>query len=164
MGTFRRIPKEALDRLVEETSQRHRVDPALVRAVIEAESNWNHAAVSRKGALGLMQLVPGTAERYGAVDAFDPQQNLDAGVRHLRVLLERYNGDLEKALAAYNAGERAVDRARGVPRYRETRHYVQKVTQSYFQPGSGRQSNWWNASRPIYRTTDGRGRVIFTNE
>jgi soluble lytic murein transglycosylase-like protein len=150
--------------MVHETAERHRVDPALVRAVIEAESNWNPSAVSRKGAQGLMQLAPGTAERFGVGDAFNPKQNLDGGVRYLRMLLERYNGDLNRSLAAYNAGEGAVDRARGVPNYRETRYYVQKVTDSYFRPGSGRLPNWGSATRPIYRTSDERGRVIFANE
>jgi hypothetical protein len=159
-----RVPNERLERLVHETAQKHRVDPALVKAVIEAESGWNPAAVSPKGALGLMQLIPGTAQRYGVVDAFNPQQNLDGGIRYLRALLERYDGDLNRSLAAYNAGERAVDRARGVPNYWETRHYVQKVTDTYFRTGSGRLPEWWNASRPIYRTTDEKGRTVFTNE
>ena len=157
-------PKVGLERMVSETAERHRIDPALVRAVIEAESNWNPWAVSRKGALGLMQLIPGTAERFGVGDAFNPEENIDGGVRYLRALLERYNGDLNKSLAAYNAGVSAVDRARGVPRYRETLHYVQKVTDFYFRPDSGRLPESWNASRPIYRITDERGRVIFTNE
>ncbi len=160
----RRVPREGLERLVHETAERHRVDPALVRAVIETESNWDPAAVSRRGALGLMQLVPGTARRFGVFDILNPQQNLDAGVRYLRALLERYKGDLNLSLAAYNAGEGAVDRARGVPNIRETRNYVQKVTDSYFRPGSGRGPNGWSAGRPIYRTTDDRGRVLFTNE
>src|SRR6266851_862199 len=89
--------------------------PAVVRAVIETESNWNPKAWSHKGAGGLMQLIPTTAQRYGASDVFNPQQNIDAGVKHLKWLLERYNGNLDLALAAYNAGEGAVDRAHGVP-------------------------------------------------
>ena len=150
--------------MVRETAERHRVDPALIHAVVEIESGWNPSAVSRKGARGLMQLVPGTAQRFGVGDAFDPQDNLEGGVRYLRTLLERYNGDLERSLAAYNAGEHAVDRAQGVPNNPETRHYVRKVTDSYFRPGSGRLRGGWNAPRPIYRATDGRGRWIFTNE
>jgi soluble lytic murein transglycosylase-like protein len=163
-GSLRPVSREFLDRLVQETAERHRVDPVLVRAVVQAESGWNPGAVSRKGALGLMQLVPETAQRYGAADAFNPAQNLDAGVRYLRSLLERYGGDVNKSLAAYNAGEHAVDRAGGVPHYRETRHYVQQISNFYFKPGSGRSSNAWNGSRPIYRAVDERGRVVFTNE
>ncbi len=163
-ATAQQSRKEELERLAAQTAERHRVDPALVRAVVEAESSWNPSAVSRKGALGLMQLVPGTAQRFGVGNALDPEENLEGGVRYLRALLERYDGDLDRALAAYNAGEHAVDRARGVPKYSETRHYVQKVTDSYFRPGSGRLRNSWNAARPIYRTTDERGRLVFTNE
>jgi soluble lytic murein transglycosylase-like protein len=153
-----------LERTVFEVAERHRVDPALVRAVIQAESNWNPWAVSHKGAQGLMQLVPGTAGRFGVADVFNPEQNIDAGVRYLRSLLQRYNGDLTKSIAAYNAGVSAVDRFGGVPRYPETRKYVQKVIDFYFQPDSGRLPDWWNSSRPIYRMVDERGRVIFTNE
>jgi soluble lytic murein transglycosylase-like protein len=152
------------DRIIHQASMRHSVDPALVRAVIKTESNWNPAAVSSKGAVGLMQLIPGTAKRLGVGDVRNPEHNVDAGVRYLRILLERYNGNLDLALAAYNAGEGAVDRARGVPAFRETRNYVQKVTEAYYRPGSGRLANWWNAPRPIHKQTDERGRVVFTNE
>ena len=158
------LPKAELERIVQETASRHRVDPALVRAVIQAESGWKPDAVSRKGAQGLMQLVPGTAEQLGVNDTFDPQQNVDGGVKYLRMMLERYDGDLDKALAAYNAGPGAVDRARGVPNYPETRAYVQKVTDTYFRPGSGRASQVLGTSRPIYRIVDERGRVVYVNE
>lgn len=161
---LRHLSKDALEKMAHETAERHRLDPALVRAVIEAESNWNPEAVSSKGAQGLMQLIPGTAESLGVEDAFDPAQNLDGGVRHLRTLLEKYDGDLERALAAYNAGAGAVDRAGGVPNYRETRNYVQKITDSYFRPGSGRNGSIWSRARSIYRVVDERGRVVFTNE
>lgn len=156
--------REKIETMIREVSARYNVDPALVRAVIETESNWNSSAVSRKGALGLMQLVPGTARQLGVNNAFDPKQNLDGGVRYLHSLLERYNGDLDRALAAYNAGPGAVDRAGGVPRYRETREYVQKVTDSYFRPGSDRLAHAYDAPRPIYRTVADDGRVVFTNE
>ncbi|MBI1750925.1 MAG: lytic transglycosylase domain-containing protein [Acidobacteria bacterium] len=160
----RQLSKTELERIVHETAARHRVDPALVRAVIEAESGWKPNAVSRKGAQGLMQLVPGTAEKLGVSDTFDPAQNVDGGVKYLRMLLERYNGDMDKALAAYNAGPGAVDRARGVPNYPETRAYVQKVTDTYFRPGSGRATQVMGTSRPIYRIVDERGRVVYVNE
>jgi len=156
--------REKIEVMIREVSDRYRVDPALVRAVIETESNWNSTAVSSKGALGLMQLIPGTAQQMGVSNAFDPKQNLDGGVRYLHTLLERYNGDLDKALAAYNAGPGAVDRAGGVPRYRETRAYVQKVTDSYFRPGSDRLPRAYDAPRPIYRMVDEDGRIVFTNE
>jgi soluble lytic murein transglycosylase-like protein len=156
--------REKIEEMIREVSARYRVDPALVRAVIQTESNWNSSAVSRKGALGLMQLVPGTAQLLGVNNAFDPKQNLDGGVHYLHNLLERYNGDLDKALAAYNAGPGAVDRAGGVPRYRETREYVQKITDSYYRPGSDRLPRAFDAPRPIYRAVSTDGRTVFTNE
>ncbi len=159
-----RANREKIEQMIREVSDRYRVDPALVRAVIQTESNWNSSAVSRKGALGLMQLVPGTAQQLGVSNAFDPKQNLDGGVRYLHTLLQRYNGDLDKALAAYNAGPGAVDRAGGIPQYRETREYVQKVTDSYFRPGSNRLPRAFEQRRPIYRAVEADGRVVFTNE
>lgn len=159
----RRTTPEELDRLVQQTAEKHRVDPQLVRAVISTESNWNAAAVSPKGALGLMQLVPGTAQQLGVADAFDPAQNVDAGVRYLAMMLDRYNGDLHRALAAYNAGPGAVDRSGGVPRFRETRNYVQKVTSTYLG-GSGRHPGAMATPIPIYRSVEADGRVVFRNE
>ena len=164
MSEYERNNREKITEMIREVSARYRVDPALVRAVIQTESNWNTNAVSRVGALGLMQLVPGTAQQLGVSNALDPKQNLDGGVRYLHSLLERYNGDLDKALAAYNAGPGAVDRAGGIPRYRETRNYVQKVTDSYYRPGSDRLPRAFEEQRPIYRTVQSDGRVVFTNE
>ena len=158
------IDRDGAERLVQEAAERHHIDPALVRAVIETESGWNATAKSRKGALGLMQLIPTTAVRFGVNDAFSPQQNVDAGVRYLKTLLQRYNGNLDLALAAYNAGEGAVDRAHGVPAFRETRDYVQKVQNAYFRPGSGRMDSLWTNPRAIRKEPDSSGRVIFTNE
>jgi soluble lytic murein transglycosylase-like protein len=154
----------ALDAVVQQSAEKNHVDPALVRAVISTESNWNSSAVSPKGALGLMQLIPGTAERLGVGNAFDPVQNVDAGTRYLGTLLQRYNGDLSKALAAYNAGPGAVDRFGGIPNYPETRNYVEKVTSTYFSPGSGRQPHAFAIPRPIYRALDANGRLVFSNE
>ncbi len=156
--------RDGAEKLVREAADRHRVDPALVRAVIETESNWNPKAYSHKGAGGLMQLIPTTAQKYGAYDVFDPQQNIDAGVKHLKWLLERYNGNLDLALAAYNAGEGAVDRVHGVPAYRETRNYVQRVQNAYFRPGSGRLADAYVNSHAIHKDLSTDGRIIFTNE
>jgi hypothetical protein len=158
------IDRDGAEKLVKEAAERHNVDPALVRAVIQTESNWNPSAYSRKGAGGLMQLIPTTAQRYGANDVFNPQQNIDAGVRHLKWLLERYNGNLDLALAAYNAGEGAVDRAHGIPAFRETRDYVQKVQDAYFKPGSGRLESAFSNPRAIHRDVDPSGRIIFKND
>jgi len=164
LSAFERANREKITQMIREVSARYRVDAALVRAVIQTESNWNTNAISRTGALGLMQLIPGTARQLGISNAFDPRQNLDGGVRYLHMLLERYNGDLDKALAAYNAGPGAVDRAGGIPRFRETRNYVQKVTDSYYQPGSDRLPRAFEENRPIYRAVESNGRVVFTNE
>jgi soluble lytic murein transglycosylase-like protein len=158
------IDRDGAEKLVREAADRHRVDPALVRAVIETESNWNPGAVSRKGAIGLMQLMPTTAQRFGVNEAFSPQQNVDAGVRYLKTLLQRYDGNLDLALAAYNAGEGAVDKAHGIPAFRETRNYVQKVQNAYFRPGSGRLDGLWINPRAIHKDVDPSGRIIFTNE
>jgi len=158
-------PENRLDRIVREAAQRNKLDPALVKAVISTESGWNPRAVSRKGAVGLMQLIPSTAQRYGVNNAFDPAQNIEGGTRYLRSLLDRYNGDLTKSLAAYNAGERTVDVNGGVPAIPETQRYVQKVTDAYFQPGSGRNSELWSPPKPpVRREVDSNGRVVFTNE
>jgi soluble lytic murein transglycosylase-like protein len=158
------IDRDGVEKLAREAADRHRVDPALVRAVIETESNWNPGAVSRKGAIGLMQLMPTTAQRFGVNEAFSPQQNVDAGVRYLKTLLQRYDGNLDLALAAYNAGEGAVDRAHGIPAFRETRDYVQKVQNAYFRPGSGRLDGLWINPRAIHKDVEPSGRIIFTNE
>lgn len=108
------------------------VEPELLRAVIAIESGFNSHAVSRAGAVGLMQLMPATARRYGVSDSFDPAQNVHAGAHHLQSLIRRYGNDLKLALAAYNAGEEAVDRCgRCIPHYRETQSYVPKVLRVY---------------------------------
>jgi Transglycosylase SLT domain len=123
----------ALRTLVDTISRNHGVDPALVRAVIKTESNFNRFAVSNKGALGLMQLIPDTGKRYGVRDFFDPQQNVDGGVRYLRFLLDKFNGNLDLSLAAYNAGENLVERLGRVPPIPETTTYVRKVRTFYRQ-------------------------------
>jgi soluble lytic murein transglycosylase-like protein len=120
--------------LARAAAERHGLDPELVLAVVAVESNFEARAVSPKGALGLMQLMPGTAAELGVVDAFDAAANLDAGTRRLLALLRHYRGDLRKALAAYNAGTAAVARHGGVPPYRETQEYVRRVLRRYAGP------------------------------
>lgn len=154
-----------LDRIVNQAAERHQLDPALVKAVISTESGWNPYAVSRKGAMGLMQLIPATAERYGVGNPYDPAQNIEGGATYLRWLLDRYNGDLTKSLAAYNAGERAVDASGSVPWYPETRRYVQKVTNAYFQSDSGHDLTLLSAPKaPVRKEVQSDGRIVFTNE
>ena len=120
--------------LVRQASGRHGVDPKLIHAVIRQESNYNPFAVSRKGALGLMQLMPVTAERFGVKDIFDPAENVEGGVKFLRHLLDRYDGDHSRTLAAYNAGEAAVDQYKGIPPYAETVDFVERVSR-FLAPG-----------------------------
>lgn len=118
-------PSAPFSELIEPLSRDFGVDPALVHAVVSTESGYEPTARSRKGALGLMQLMPATARQYGVSDPFDPRANLQAGIRHLRSLLDRY--EISLALAAYNAGEFAVQRYGGIPPYPETRAYVSRV-------------------------------------
>jgi soluble lytic murein transglycosylase-like protein len=154
-----------IDQIISNAAYRHHVDPALVRAVINTESGGNSYAISRRGAVGLMQLIPSTAQRFGVMNSFDPAQNVEGGTMYLRSLLDRYNGDLTKSLAAYNAGERAVDLSNGVPAYRETRRYVQKVTDSYFQSDSGQDMALLNPFRPrVRQEVNEQGRIVYTNE
>jgi soluble lytic murein transglycosylase-like protein len=124
---FFRADRSTYDELIQRTARRHDVDHALVKAVIHAESGFNPLATSSKGACGLMQLMPATAAKYGIDDLYDPAQNIRAGVRHLKYLLTRYKSNVSLAVAAYNAGENAVARHRGIPPYSETRQYLRKV-------------------------------------
>jgi len=123
--------REGLQELAAEAARRHGLEPELVLAVVAVESGFQPTAVSRKGAQGLMQLMPATARSLGVADVFDPASNLDGGARHLSALVAQYGGDLQRALAAYNAGAGAVERHKGVPPYAETRQYVKKVLGRY---------------------------------
>jgi soluble lytic murein transglycosylase-like protein len=120
------------DKLVHQSAARHGVDPNLVFAVMRQESGFKTRAISHKGASGLMQLMPGTARRFGVTNIFDPAQNIDAGTRYLRLLLDMFNGDVKLALAGYNAGEYAVvNSGYQIPRYRETQNYVKSISARY---------------------------------
>jgi soluble lytic murein transglycosylase-like protein len=120
-----------LDEVVREASSKNRLDPDFVASVIRAESNFKTHAVSKKGAQGLMQLMPSTAAQLGVADPFDPKANVEAGTAHLSALLDRYNNDPIKALAAYNAGAHRVKQYHGVPPYRETREYINKIVRDF---------------------------------
>ena len=124
-------PAAELERAVTRAAQQHHLHPALLLAVMKAESSFNPLVVSKAGAVGLMQLVPETAMRHGVQNLYDTNENVAGGARHLRYLLDRFHGNTRLALAAYNAGERKVDRYKQIPPYRETRHYVQKVLSYY---------------------------------
>lgn len=121
------ISSSTWDGTIARLAREHRVAPGLVKAVIHTESAFDPRAVSPKGALGLMQLMPGTAKSLGVQDPFDPRENIDGGTRYLRYLMDVYRGNLPLALAAYNAGEGAVETHGGIPPYGETRRYVRKV-------------------------------------
>ena len=120
-----------LERAVTRAAQQHHLHPALLLAVMKAESSFNPIVVSKAGAVGLMQLIPETAMRHGVQNLYDTNENVAGGARHLRYLLDRFHGNMRLALAAYNAGERKVDRYKQIPPYKETRHYVQKVLSYY---------------------------------
>jgi len=120
----------AYSSVIQASAKQHEVDWKLVAAVMKVESNYNPQAISRKGAVGLMQLMPDTAGLYH-VDPYNPEQNIEGGVRHLKMLMDRYSGKLELVLAAYNAGAKAVDHYRGIPPFDETRSYIKRVLQFY---------------------------------
>lgn len=156
------LTQAKIDELINQAASRHNVDPALVKALVKVESNFNPNAVSRKGAMGLMQLMPQTARRLNLSNPFDPAQNVDAGVRHLKDLLDSYGGDVPLTLAAYNAGSGAVARSQGIPRYAETRNYVKRITQIY--GGSLGGSYFQSVSHePVRVQRDSRGVLYISN-
>jgi soluble lytic murein transglycosylase-like protein len=160
----RPFTQQEIDAAIDQAAARHNVDPSLVRAVIKVESNFNPNAVSRTGAMGLMQLMPQTARQLKVVNPFDPQQNVDAGVRHLKKLMESYGGDVRLTLAAYNAGAGAVARSAGIPHFRETRNYVKRITQLYYGgTGSGYQILSSPVREPVRVKRDERGVLMFSN-
>jgi soluble lytic murein transglycosylase-like protein len=148
-----------IDAAIEKAASRHNVDANLVRALVKVESNFNPNAVSRKGAMGLMQLMPQTARQLNVNNPFNPEENIDAGVRHLKRLLENYGGNVPLSLAAYNAGEGAVARSAGIPRYAETRNYVRRITHLY---GAG-ESYFGSSRQPVVMQRDSRGVLYISN-
>lgn len=145
---------------INEAASRHGVDADLVKAIIKVESNFNPNAVSHKGAMGLMQLMPGTARKLNVTNPFDVNQNVDAGVRHFRQLLQDFNGDVNLSLAAYNAGEKAVTDHGGIPPYQETQNYVRQITR-YYSGGLNLQFAPTRAPIKVYR--DDQGVLTFNN-
>jgi soluble lytic murein transglycosylase-like protein len=158
----RPFTQQDVDAAIEQAASRHNVDPNLVRSVVKVESNFNPNAVSRKGAMGLMQLMPATARSLNVSNPFDPQQNVDAGVRHLKNLLESYGGDLRLSLAAYNAGSGAVARSAGVPRFTETQNYVRRITELY-AGGEGSHLFGNPVHEPVRVRRDARGVLYISN-
>ncbi|HLC16476.1 MAG TPA: transglycosylase SLT domain-containing protein [Thermodesulfovibrionia bacterium] len=149
-------------------SSKYNVHPDLVKAIIRAESNWNPMAVSRKGAKGLMQLMPGTASDMGISNPMDPEQNIEGGTRYISMLLNLFNGNLDFALAAYNAGPGAVKNHGGIPPYRETINYVKRVNNFFSGKGGGNPirpvaASNFNKKGHIYKTILGDGTILYTN-
>lgn len=154
------VSSESYHHLIEKYAGKHNVDPKLLKAVIKCESNYNAGAVSRKGAMGLMQLMPATAYDLGVADPFNPDENIEAGTRYLKYLLLRFGGDLKLALAAYNAGPAPVERHKGVPPISETKNYVKKVLSLYGGKAHVPQDS---RSATFYRVVLDDGTILFTN-
>ena len=145
--------------LIDRISAEQRIDPNLVEAIIEVESSFNPRAVSSKNCKGLMQLHPDTARRFGVLDLFDPEQNIRGGAIYLRWLLDYFDEDLTKTIAAYNAGENAVQKYGGIPPYKETRSYLKKISRLY--PLT--QNDIRITSKKIHRIKTANGHIVFTN-
>jgi soluble lytic murein transglycosylase-like protein len=144
------------DNIVTTLSQKHKVPPTLVHSIIKAESNYDPWAISPKGALGLMQLMPETAIQYKVNNVFDPRQNIEGGIKYLVDLIKLYEGNTEHVLAAYNAGQEAIRKYGGIPPYKETKNYIKKVMASY-------SKSTITTRTKIYAFYDENGKFILTN-
>ena len=144
------------DNIVATLSQKHKVPPTLVHSIIKAESNYDPWAISPKGALGLMQLMPETAIQYKVNNVFDPKQNIEGGIKYLVDLIKLYDGSTEHVLAAYNAGQEAIKRYGGIPPYKETKNYIRKVMESY-------SKSTITTRTKIYAFYDENGKFVLTN-
>jgi hypothetical protein len=167
----RRSSKDSGDyhAIVHEKASNYNIDPSLIKAVIKTESNWNNRAVSRKGAIGLMQLMPSTANDMNVRNPFDPEENIEGGTKYLKYLIGRFNGDITLALAAYNAGPKTVEKFGYIPPITETKQYVNRVLalyngQTYYpSTSSGDSVKSEKKSQPIYKIVLDDGSVLFTN-
>jgi len=154
----RKLALPGIDQFIEQESLEQRLDPQLVRAIIQVESAWNVKARSEKGALGLMQLMPETARRFGVSDPFNAKENISGGTRYLRFLLDLFHENLNYSLAAYNSGEKAVSAWKDVPPYAETRTYLRRIEMIY----RAKQQEAGLSASGISRTVEGK-RIIYTN-
>jgi hypothetical protein len=148
--------RKPYDSIIVSVAQNYRVPPELVHSIIKAESNYDTWAISSKGAMGLMQLMPLTAAQYKVMNVFDPKQNIVGGVKYLVDLIKLYDGDTKHVLAAYNAGQEAIKRYGGIPPYRETRDYIKKVMATYDKPRISTRTK-------IYAFYDENGRYVLTD-
>lgn len=164
---LREVPSLELDTVIAYHSEAQDLDPKLVMALIQAESNYNARAVSKKGAIGLMQLMPGTAKLLRVSDPFDPDENVRGGTTYLRKMIDRFAGRIEFAVAAYNAGPGAVEKHGGIPPYRETRDYVRKVLalysgEDFSLPAVAAVSLRQSPQRKTYLTRNAQNRLVVT--
>lgn len=150
--------KDKYNSLIRSISQKYRVESKLIHSIIRAESNYNRWAVSSKGALGLMQLMPDTAVQYGVKNVFDPRDNIEGGVKYLKDLIRLFSGRTDLVLAAYNAGQHAVKKYNGIPPYPETRNYIKKIMLDF-----GYNKEYIQRKTVIYKYYDERGKLVLTN-
>jgi soluble lytic murein transglycosylase len=143
--------------IISSMSSKYNIEPSVIKAVIAAESNWQHDAVSSRGAIGLMQLMPSTIKDMNVNDPYDPEDNIEGGTKYLRLLLDRFNGDLELALAAYNSGPGTVTKYNGVPPIKETRRYVRKVL------SIEKEDSESGKSTHIFKVSFDDGTILYTN-